>query len=278
MERPNFAQFGNTYKTVLCELEDPVQVQVPAPAVVQILAPIPAPIVVPPVVPQNVAIPHQNVGHPYMNPRSPSPQRTNVNNGNSDHSSLLPSLPTDTEFDYLSAEGGTDSSSESEEFEQTLDRSDHQNRTLTPSHFNLDDSNRHTYENLSPANSARSRSLLRPPEVIERNPFATISKVQRLPNPFAALSKVQRLPIPVLRQFTHTDGASAFLVPPPQTTSSQRETEAMVDPFRHSTLTPAEAAQIPPFFRPTSTRSSGCIFNSNILSNYPSVRKSNKQK
>ena len=212
-----------------------------------------------------------------MNPRSPSPQRTNVNNGNSDHSSLLPSLPTDTEFDYRSAEGGTDSSSESEEFEQTLDRSEHRNRT-TPSRFNLDDSDRHTYKNVSPANSARLHSPLWPPEVNERNPFATSSKIQRSPNPFTASSKVQQLLIPVLRQFTHTDGVSAFPVPPPWTTSLQRETETGVDPFRCSTLTPPEAAQIPPVFRPTSTRSSGRIFDSNILSNYQSVRKSNKWK
>ena len=159
LERRNFVQFGDTYKTVLCEHEDPVQVQVPAPAVVQIPAPIPAPIVAPPVVQQNVAIPHLNIGHPYINPRSPSPQRENVADGNSDHSSLLPSLPTDTEFDYRSAEGGTDSSSESEEFEQTLDRSEHRNRT-TPSRFNLDDSDRHTYKNVSPANSARLHSPL----------------------------------------------------------------------------------------------------------------------
>ena len=69
LEHCNFAQFGDTYKTVLCKHEDPVQIQVPAPAVVQI----PAPIVAPPVVPQNVAIPHPNIGHPCINPRSLSP-------------------------------------------------------------------------------------------------------------------------------------------------------------------------------------------------------------
>ena len=58
LERRNFAQFGDTYKTFLCKHDDPVQVQVPAPAVVQIPVPIPAPIVAPPVAPQNVAIPH----------------------------------------------------------------------------------------------------------------------------------------------------------------------------------------------------------------------------
>ena len=184
----------------------------------------------------------------------------------------------DTEFDYCSAEGGTDSSSESEEFEWTLDWSEHRNWTLTPSRFNLDDSDCHTYKNLSPANFSRSRSPLRLPEVVERNPFATSSKVQRLPNPLAASSKVQRSQIPVPRQFMHTDGASTFPVPPPWTTSLQMKTEAVVDPFMRSALTPAEAAQIPSVFRPTSTCSSGCIFDSNILSNYPSVRKSNKRK
>ena len=137
----------------------------------------------------------------------------------------------------------------------------------------------HTYENLSPANSARSLSPLRPSEAMERNPFATSLKLQRSPNPFSTSSRVQCSPIPIPRQFPHTDGASAFQVPAPWTTSSsQRETEAVVDPFRRSTLTPAEAAQIPPVFRPTATRSSGRIFDSNILSNYPSVRKSNKKK
>ena len=113
LERHNFAQFGDTYKTVLCKHEDPVQAQAPAQAVVQI----PAPIIVPAVVPQNVAIPYQNFGHPHINRRSPSPPQENVNDGDSDHSSPLLSLPTDTEFDFHSAEGGTDSASESEEFE-----------------------------------------------------------------------------------------------------------------------------------------------------------------
>ena len=185
----------------------------------------------------------------------------------------------DTEFDFRSAEGDPDSASESDEHERTLDRSDHRYRSVTPSRFKIDDSDSHTYENLSPANSARSHSPLRLPEAVERNPFATSSRLQRSPNPFATSSRVQRSPIPVPRQFLHTDGASAFPVPPPWTSSSsQRATEAVVDPFRRSTLTPAEAAQIPPVFRPTATRSSGRIFDSNILSNYPSVRKSNKKK
>ena len=273
LERRNFAEFGDTYKTILCEHEDPVQAQVPAQAVIQV----PAPILVPAVVPQNVAIPHPHVGPPHLIPRSPSPQRKNVDDGNSDRSSPVPSLPTDTEYDFRSAEGGPDSASESDEPERTLDRSDHRNRSITPSRF-TNYSDIPTYENLSPTNSARSRSPLRPSEAVERNPFATSSKLQRSPNPFATSSKVQRSPIPVPRQFPHTDGASAFPVPPPRTSSSQRAAEAVVDPFRRSTLTPAEAAQIPPVFRPTATRSSGRIFDSNILSNYPSVRKSNKKK
>ena len=211
-------------------------------------------IVAQPVVPQNVAIPHPNVGHPHINQRNQSSQRENIDNGHSDQSSPLPSLPTDTEFNYHSAEGSTDSPSESEEFERTIDWSDHQNWTLTPAHFTLNDFDSHMCENVSPTNCARSHSPLWPTketEVTKINPFATSSKVQRAPNPFAASSKVQQSPIPVPRQFTHTDVVSAFPVPPPRTTSLQRETEVVVDPFRRSTLTPAEAAQIPPVFRLT---------------------------
>ena len=164
----------------------------------------------------------------------------------------------------------------------SFDRSDSRNQTLTPSCFTFGDFDRHTYENSTrPTNSARSHLLLRPTmeaEVVEINPLAMSSKIQRLPNPFAASSKVQWSPIPVWRQYKDTDGASAFPVPPPRTTSSQRDNEAVVNPFRRSTLTPAEAAQIPPVFRPTSTRSSDGILDPNILSSYPSVRKSNKRK
>ena len=56
LEHRNFEQFGDTYKMILCDHSDPLQVQAPALAVVQIPVPALAPIFVPPVViPHNVS-------------------------------------------------------------------------------------------------------------------------------------------------------------------------------------------------------------------------------
>ena len=89
--------FGDTYKTILCEKDHPVQVPAPKWVVFKVTAP--APVIIQPIlIPQNVAITDKNIGPGHII----TPTLFRADNGkDSNPASLLPTLPTDSKFDSI---------------------------------------------------------------------------------------------------------------------------------------------------------------------------------
>ena len=112
---------GDTCKTILCSNDDPVQVPAPTQAVFQVTAP--ALVIIQQIlIPQNMAIPDQNIGPDHIIPPNPFPTDTQ-DNKDSNPASLLPSLPKDSKFDFHSVEGSADNFSNPDQSERLLDSS-----------------------------------------------------------------------------------------------------------------------------------------------------------
>ena len=102
-QNKNFSLFCDTYKMILCDHENPVQVTIPPNPVVIFppAPPLPAPAPVPPPVPPP--------------PPAPLPQLIDLASDSEEEDTADVSLPTDTDFDFSTA-----SKAESEEADATI--------------------------------------------------------------------------------------------------------------------------------------------------------------
>ena len=237
-QNKNFSLFGDTYKTILCDHEDPVQVAIPPNPVVIFppALPLPAPAPAPPPVPP---------------PAPPPPPDSDTE----EEDAADISLPTDTDFDFTTA-------SEDEADATVVERETAKTPTNKPEprdfqFGNFDADAEEIYAEIDPfASSSRlQRSPIRDqgarPKGILRQPIPNLPpgpppRPVRLPpevesaafNPFASSSRVQRSP---------------------------------------PRLTTQEADQLPKEFQPTAaerlTRSSGQKLSPSILSKYLDKKK-----
>ena len=222
-QNKNFSLFGDTYKTILCDHEDPVQVVFPQNPVVIFppALPLPAPAPVPPPVPPPAPLP------PLISPASDTEEE--------EEDAADISLPTDTDNNFTTA-----SEAKSEEADTTVV----EREAKTPT--NLDTDTEGIYAEIGNPFASSSRLQRSPvldqgarPKGILRLPTSNLSsgpppRPVSLPpeveaaafNPFASSSRVQRSPT----RNSSASGSRQSLGPP---------------------LTPQEAAQLPKEFQPT---------------------------
>ena len=198
-QNKNFSLFGDTFKMILCDHEDPVQVAIP-----------PNPVVIfPPVPPLPAPVP------PPSPPPSPLPQFIDLASDTEDQedkNAADVSLPTDTDFDFTTA-----SEAESNEADATVVERDTA-KTLTN-----EPKSRPSYIEFQFGNLDAAAEGI----------YAKIG------DPFASLSKVQRSPIPdqgsQSKSILHQPTFNLSSGPPPRPVSLPPEVGTSADnPFASS--------------------------------------------